>query len=360
MSKKKALITGVTGQDGYYLVNLLNELGYEIYGLIRRNSRRSMGTMDFLPKEILDSMKFVYGDVTDPSSIQTAMRLIMPDEVYHLAAVSFTGVSWDLAHEVINTNVIGTLNLLNSVLSNCRNARVFVAGSSSVFGNNALRLQNEMTPFNPCSPYGTSKAAAFNLAKNFRDAYSMFVANGILFNHESPVRGIEFVSKKVCRAVALIANGITDKLQLGNISVARDWGYAADHVRAMNLILQQDKPDDYVIATGVSHTVEDFVREAFSCAGLNYRDHVEHSDRFVRPSDISYMCGDSTKLKNATGWNSKVDFNTLVKFMVEQEMESVRDEIGPVSKKEDTNEQMLIVETAKPDDKCADEGGETE
>src|SRR5581483_10484369 len=228
-------------------------------------------------------------------------------EIYHLSAMSFTGISWDLAHEVINTNVMGTLNVLNAVLANCKTAKVFVAGSSAVFGNNDRRLQNETTPVNPCSPYGTSKAAASNLVRNYREAYGLYATTGILFNHESPLRGIEFVSKKICRSVALISRGKLDKLHLGDTSVLRDWGYAGDYVRAMQMILQQETPEDYVVASGCVHSVYDLAREAFSYVGLDISKYVVHSEKLLRPAEISYLCGDFSKLNKKTGWAPKVD-----------------------------------------------------
>lgn len=331
---RKALITGITGQDGLYLADFLIKNGYKVYGMIRPNSRRSLGTLEALSPELLSQIVFAYGDVTDPISVRNVVKLASPDEVYHLAGLSFVGTSWDLYPQVLNVNAMGTFNVLSAVLDHSRATRVFVASTGAVFGISDRRTQNESTQVNPCSPYGISKLAAQNIAKNFREARGQYVSVGICFNHESPFRSIEYLSRKVCVAAQGIKQGsFKDKLTLGSLSPVKDWGFVGDYIRAMHAVLQLEIPDDFVIATGQSYSVGDFVNEVFSTLDLDYQEHVVFSDKFARPMEIPYMCGDYSKLNRATGWTPTVDFKNLVKLLLD--VKESPEDIPEIPKKEE-------------------------
>jgi GDPmannose 4,6-dehydratase len=307
----RALVTGVTGQDGSYLAELLLGKGYEVFGLVRRTSTPSTERIAHL------GMTLVSGDMCDQSSLLDALDISRPDEVYNLAAQSFVGDSWGQAVYTGDVDALGVTRLLDSVRRVVPQARVYQASSSEMFGGIGGSPQNEDTPFHPRSPYGVAKTYSFNIARNYRESYGMYISNGILFNHESPRRGLEFVTRKITDAVARIETGRQDELRLGNLDAERDWGFAGDYVRGMWLMLQQPEPDDYVLATGQSHTVREFCEEAFSYAGLDYLDHVVADDTLMRPAEVDCLRGDASKAKNILGWEPSVGFSELVRMMVD-------------------------------------------
>lgn len=319
---KKALISGISGQDGFYLTEFLQSKGYIVYGLERRvaledqkNRNRGVNAV-ILPC-----------DITNYSSVFTAMQKVMPDEIYHLAAQSDVAYSFKDPFQTFDTNINGTLNILEAMRILVPKAKLYFAGSSEMFGDVFETPQNENTPFNPRSPYGVSKVAGFQLCKNYRIAYNLFICNGILFNHESPRRGKEFVTRKITSTIKNIMKGKESKLKLGNIESKRDWGFAGDYVEAMWLMLQQDVPDDYVIATNETHTIKEFLEEAFKISKLDYLDtseerlnkYLELDPNMVRPSEVKLLKGDYTKAKEKFGWEPKVKFKDLVKLMMENE-----------------------------------------
>lgn len=314
---KKALITGITGQDGSYLAELLIEKGYDIYGIIRRLSTPNTSRIN----HILDKINLIEGDLTDQSSLNNAMNEIQPDEVYNLAAQSFVGTSWNQPVLTGDVTGMGAVRLLESVRHFCKDARVYQASSSEMFGKVQEMPQNESTKFYPRSPYGCAKVFAYWMCINYRESYNMHISNGILFNHESPRRGLEFVTRKITDGVARIHHGLSKELRLGNLDAKRDWGYAGDYVNAMWLMLQQEVPDDYVIATGESHSVKEFVELAFKEAGLNWEDYVRVDSKLFRPAEVDYLVGDYSKAKSVFGWKPDVKFEELVKMMVEADME---------------------------------------
>ena len=329
---RKALITGVTGQDGSYLAEFLLKRNYQVHGIVRRASIFNTGRLDHLYKDAHDPearLFLHYGDLTDGSSLRRVLHKVEPDEIYNLGAQSHVKVSFDQSEYTADVVATGTLRLLEAVLDYCgtagRNVRMYQAGSSEMFGT-ATPPQNETTPFYPRSPYAVSKVAAYWYCVNYREAYSLFVANGLLFNHESPVRGETFVTRKITRAVGRISLGLQRKLYLGNLDARRDWGFAGDYVEAMWQMLQQDSPDDFVIATGEAWSVRDFVEAAFGCAGLDWTDFVEVDSRYLRPTEVDFLLGDAAKARKQLGWCPRVKFDELVRMMVDADMELARQE----------------------------------
>jgi len=312
----KVLITGITGQDGSYLAELLVSKGYEVYGLVRRNSTSNTQRIDHLPQ-----VKLVYGDLQDSHALSQIIRAIKPDEVYNLAAQSHVRVSFDIPEYTSDATGIGALRLLEAVRHEHPKAKFYQASSSEMYGKVLAVPQDEKTPFNPRSPYACAKVFAHHTVRLYRDAYKMFACNGILFNHESPRRGDNFVTKKITKAVARIKLGKQKDLMLGNLEAKRDWGYAPEYVEAMWRMLQQPEPDDYVISTGETHSVQEFVEEAFASVGLNWKNHVKIDAQFYRPEEVDCLIGDYTKAKQKLGWQPKTTFKQLVKIMVEADLE---------------------------------------
>jgi GDPmannose 4,6-dehydratase len=321
-----AFITGINGQDGSYLAELLLAKGYEVHGIVRRASSLNTARLDHLyldPHDRGVPLFLHYGDVTDGSNLHRLLRRTRPDEIYHLAAQSHVRVSFDEPQHTADVIALGTLRLLECVRDlehlEGRRIKVYQAGSSEMFGS-APAPQSEATPFHPRSPYGVSKLAAHWYAVNYREAYGIFVANGILFNHESPRRGESFVTRKITRAVGRIKYGLQDRLYLGNLHARRDWGFAGDYVEAMWRMLQHDEPDDYVVATGETHSVEEFLEHAFGRAGLTWRDHVAHDRRYDRPTEVDVLLGDAGKARKALRWKPQVTFEGLVRMMVDNDV----------------------------------------
>lgn len=313
---KKALITGINGQDGSYLSEYLLDLGYEVHGVLKRNSVAENQTSRL--DGIFHKLHLYYGDVTDISSLIKIINKVKPHEIYNLAAQSHVRISFDQPIYTMNASGISVLNLLEAVKEIDSSIKIYQASSSEMFGNSQDPdgYQRETTPMNPVSPYGCAKVLGYNISKNYRHSYGMYVSNGILFNHESPRRGTNFVTNKVCKEVAKIYYGASNELILGNLDASRDWGHAKDYVKAMHLILQQDSPDDYVCATGVSHTVRDLCDYAFSIVGLNYKDFVKTDEKFLRPEELNYLKGDCSKLKAKTGWKPEYTFEQMIEEMV--------------------------------------------
>jgi GDPmannose 4,6-dehydratase len=314
------LITGITGQDGSYLAELLLEKGYESYGLVRRLSTPNMSRIEHIENKII----FLEGDITDQSSLNIAMQTAQPDEVYNLAAQSFVATSWSQAVLTGNVTGLGVVRMLEAVRQFCPDAKFYQASSSEMFGNVDEIPQNEHTRFRPRSPYASAKVFGHYTTINYRESYNMFCCCGILFNHESPRRGIEFVTRKITDGVARIYCGRSRELRLGNLDAKRDWGYAGDYVRAMWLMLQQKEPHDYVIATGESHTVKEFVEEAFSAVELDWHDYVKKDDRFMRPADVPELKGDSSNARKDLMWNPEIKFEELVEMMVKSDIEKYK------------------------------------
>ncbi len=317
MMTKTALITGITGQDGSYLAELLLGKGYEVYGIVRRLSTPNTSRIG----HIADSIIFLEGDLTDQSSLNVAMQTAQPDEVYNLAAQSFVATSWNQPVLTGNVTGLGVTRVLDAVKHFCHDARFYQASSSEMFGNVGEVPQNEDTRFRPRSPYAIAKVYGYYTTVNHRESYDMFCCNGILFNHESPRRGIEFVTRKITDGVARISHGISKELRLGTLDAKRDWGYAGDYVEAMWLMLQEEAPDDYVVATGTSHSVREFVEMAFSAAGLDWRDHVKIDERFMRPAEVPELRGDASKARAKLGWKPQTSFEELVAMMVKADLE---------------------------------------
>ena len=323
---KRALITGVTGQDGAYLTELLVGKGYAVHGMLRRASLFNTDRIDHLyhdPHVTGANLTLHYGDLSDGTALRRVLEKVQPDEVYNLGAQSHVKVSFEVPEYTADIDALGTLRLLEALRDHVahggRKIRFYQAGSSEMFGG-AKPPQHEKTPFEPRSPYAASKVAAHWYAVNYREAYSLFICNGILFNHESPRRGETFVSRKVTRAAGRIKEGLQDKLYLGNLEARRDWGFAGDYVEAMWLMLQQDMPDDYVIATGQSHTVRELVEVAFGELGLDWKKHVELDARYLRPTEVDALQGDASKARKVLGWRPKMDFKMLIKLMVTHDL----------------------------------------
>ncbi len=319
---KRALLTGITGQDGSYLAELLLEKGYQLWGIMRRSSSFHTGRIDHLYKDPHEHprLRLVYGDLTDGNNLSTIINEIKPDEVYNLGAQSHVRVSFDMPIYTADVDALGTLRLLEAIRSSDKPAKFYQASSSEMYGKVVETPQTEKTPFYPRSPYGCAKAYSFWQTVNYREAYGLFACNGILFNHESPRRGETFVTRKITRAATRIKLGLQDKLYLGNLDAERDWGFAGDYVEAMWLMLQQDKPDDYVVATGESHSVREFVVEVFGHLDLNWQKYVEVDPRYFRPSEVDYLQGDASKAKKVLKWEPKVTFKELARIMTDADM----------------------------------------
>lgn len=314
---KTALITGITGQDGSYLAELLIDMDYEIYGLIRRHGKSDFSRID----HIIDRITLLKADLADQSSLDIAVRTAQPDEVYNLAAQSFVTTSWNLPVLTGDITGLGVVRILESIRQFSPDARFYQASSSEMYGAAEEFPQSEETPFHPRSPYAIAKVFGHYSTVNYRESYGMFACNGILFNHESPRRGIEFVTRKITDGVARIDLGLSEELRLGNLDVRRDWGFAGDYVRAMWLMLQQKEPDDYVIATGESHSVREFVEQAFSTVGLDWHDYVKTDGRFMRHVDMPELRGDASKAKDKLGWRPATSFKELVAMMIMADIE---------------------------------------
>lgn len=321
---KKALITGINGQDGSYLSEFLLEKGYKVYGIIKRNSvtESQFSRID----HIRNQLTLFYGDVTDLASLNHVMKDVQPDEIYNLAAQSHVRVSFDQPLLTAQVTGLGTMNVLESVRQNKPDAKIYQASSSEMFGNSidADGFQRETTMMNPASPYACSKVFAYHISRNYRNAYDLFVSNGILFNHESPRRGTNFVTNKVCKEAVRIKYGLTDKMQLGNMNSKRDWGHAKDYVRAMWMILQHDQPDDFVCATGIPHSVFDLVEYVFGRLEMDWKKHVEIDQRLMRPEELHSLKGDSTKMRQTIGWEPEYTFETMLDEMIQYWLDELR------------------------------------
>ncbi|MGE3800904.1 MAG: GDP-mannose 4,6-dehydratase [Candidatus Kapaibacterium sp.] len=323
---KKALITGITGQDGSYLAELLLTKGYEVYGIIRRSSSFNTERLDHLykdPHERDVRLKLIYGDLNDSSSLNKILRDVKPDEIYNLGAQSHVRVSFDIPEYTAEITGLGTVRLLEAIRDTGIDTRFYQASSSEMYGQVLEVPQSEATPFYPRSPYACAKVYSYWITKNYRESYGMYACNGILFNHESPRRGPTFVTRKITRAVARIKAGLQKKLFLGNLDAKRDWGYAPDYVEAMWMMMQGDEPDDFVIATGETHSVREFLEESFKHVGLDPWEFVEIDPKYFRPAEVDLLIGDATKAKEKLGWEPKVKFKELVKIMVEADIETL-------------------------------------
>jgi len=316
---KRALITGITGQDGAYLAKFLLERGYEVYGTYRRLSSPNFWRLQYLG--IFDKVNLIPIDLSDTSSILEAIRISEPDEVYHLAAQSFVGASFETPIATGDVSGLAVTRILEVIRQVNPEIKFYQASTSELYGNSRSEgLLNEETPFKPASPYAAAKLYGYWITRIYREAYGIFAVNGILFNHESPLRGLEFVTRKISNAVAKIALGLEKELRLGNLEAKRDWGYAPEYVESMWLMLQQDEPDDYVIATREAHSVKAFCEIAFNIVGLDLQEYVKVDKRFMRPLDVNYLCGDYSKAKKKLGWKPRTKFQQLVKIMVEEDL----------------------------------------
>ena len=318
----KALITGITGQDGSYLAEFLISKGYEVHGTVRRSSTINTARIDHLISQHGESGIFNlhYADLLDPSSLSSLISSIMPDEVYNLAAQSHVAVSFQNPILTTQVGTLGSISILEAIRGADKEIKFYQASSSEMYGGAEEIFLNEDTKFDPKSPYAASKVFAHEISKIYRESYSIFSVNGILFNHESPRRGETFVTRKISKAVGRIHHGLQEKISLGNMDASRDWGFAGDYVKAMWLMLQHSKPDDWVVATGKTYTVKDFAKAAFACVDLNFEDFVVISEKHFRPNEVKYLLGDSTKAKNELDWKPEVDFSDLVKMMVEHDL----------------------------------------
>ena len=315
---KKALIFGITGQDGTYLTDFLVKKGYEVFGTYRRTSHRSFERLEAF--NLLDKTNLIAADLLDQTSLNHAIKQTTPDEIYNLAAQSFVGISFTQPILTSEITGLGAVKIFEAVKEFSPHSKIYQASSSEMFGNTD-EIKNENSRLSPASPYGIAKVFAHKSAQHYRKAYDMFISSGILFNHESPHRGLEFVTRKITSAIANIISKKQDKIILGNIKAKRDWGFAGDYVEAMWLMLQQQTPDDYVVATGKSYSVEEFLVKSFECSGLgNWKDYVEISDKYMRPSDIDNLVGDASKAKNELNWEPKMSFEKLVKSMVDSDI----------------------------------------
>jgi GDPmannose 4,6-dehydratase len=325
---KKALITGITGQDGSYLTEFLLKKGYEVYGIIRRSSSFHTGRIDHLYKDPHDkpALKLIYGDLTDGSNLSVIVNDIKPDEVYNLGAQSHVRVSFDMPIYTANVDALGTLRLLEAIRTMKNSPRFYQASSSEMFGKVVETPQTEKTPFYPRSPYGCAKVYSFWQTVNYREAYDMFACNGVLFNHESPRRGETFVTRKITRAATRIKLGLQKKLYLGNLDAKRDWGFAGDYIEAMWLVLQQERAEDFVIATGETHSVKEFLGEVFAHLDLDWQEYVSIDSRYYRPTEVDILQGDASKAKKVLGWEPKVSFQELARMMADADMELAENE----------------------------------
>lgn len=324
---KVALITGITGQDGSYLADLLLAKGYEVHGIMRRASVFNTERIEHIyqdPHAQNRQLFLHYGDLSDASNLNQLLKKIQPDEIYNLGAQSHVKVSFEIPEYTANVTALGTLRLLDAIRENQIPTKFYQAGSSEMFGEVLEKPQRETTPFNPASPYGAAKVFAHHLCRNYRTAYNMFICNGILFNHESPRRGRTFVTRKITYGISEILAGKYDKIYLGNLEAKRDWGFAPEYVEAMWLMLQQDRPDDYVIATGETHSIREFLDVAFNLVGISdWEKHVGIDPKYYRPQEVEYLRGDAGKAKKILGWQPKVKFQELVKIMLEADMKLV-------------------------------------
>jgi len=324
---KKALITGINGQDGSYLAEFLLEKNYEVWGILKRNSVAENQTSRL--NNIFNQVKLEYADLTDLASLIRVIQKIQPDELYNLAAQSHVRISFDQPLYTVNATGVGALNVLEAVKMVSPKTKIYQASSSEMFGNSidSDGYQRETTPMNPVSPYGCAKVFAYNISKNYRHSYNMFISNGILFNHESPRRGTNFVTNKVVKEAVKIKLGLSNELKLGNLDATRDWGHAKDYVEAMWLILQQDKPDDFVCSTGVSHSVRELCDYVFSSLKLDWKEYVTQDEKFLRPEELHDLKGDCTKLKSTTGWNLTYTFETMLDEMIQYWLNYYKDEV---------------------------------
>jgi GDPmannose 4,6-dehydratase len=321
---KRALITGITGQDGSYLAEFLLEKGYEVFGLVRRTSTVNYERI----KHIQDRIQLISGDMLDQTSLQGALMQAEPDEVYNLAAQSFVQTSWSQPVFTGDVTALGVTRLLDAIRQVNKHIHFYQASSSEIFGKVQEVPQRETTPFYPRSPYGVAKVYGHWITVNYRESYGLHASSGILFNHESPRRGLEFVTRKVTHGVARIKLGLSDELRLGNLDAQRDWGFAGDYVKAMWLMLQQEEPDDYVVATGETHTVQKLVETAFNHVGLDWKKHVKQDPRYMRPAEVDLLVGDPSKAGNKLGWEPAVNFTELIKMMVDSDLKLLKDGVG--------------------------------
>jgi len=319
--KKKAFITGINGQDGSYLAELLIEKDYEVYGIVRRNSvaENQENRIDHL---VGNGVETFYGDLTDISSLERLLRNINPDEIYNIAAQSHVRISMDIPQYTVQANALGIVNILEAYKNNCPNARFYQASSSEMFGRSVDEdgYQRETTKMEPTSPYGCTKVFGYNMVKHYRNAYNLFAVNGILFNHESPRRGANFVTNKVVKSAVEIKKGLREELPLGNLDACRDWGHSKDYVRAMNMIMNHTEPDDFVCATGVTNSVGDMCKYVFNKLDMDYKDYVTQDPRYMRAEELKYLRGDSTKLRDTFGWEPEYTFETLMDEMIDHWM----------------------------------------
>ena len=322
----KALITGITGQDGAYLSEFLLSKNYEVHGIVRRSSSFNTGRIDHLISKHTsdDKLQLYYSDLLDSSSITNLINYIQPDEIYNLGAQSHVAVSFQNPILTTQLGTLGTITILETIKHLDKKVKFYQASSSEMFGGTSKELLDENSLFNPKSPYGASKVFAHDITKIYRESYNVFGVNGILFNHESPLRGETFVTRKISKAVGRIAAGIQSKLTLGNLDASRDWGYAKDYIEGMWLMMQYDYPEDWVLATGVTKTVRDFAEEAFNYVNLNWEDYVITSEKYFRPNEVDYLLGDSSKAREVLNWKPSVDFKGLVKIMVEHDINEAK------------------------------------
>jgi len=325
---KKAFITGITGQDGYYLTKYLLENNYEIHGTIRRASTFNTTRIDSLISQYstTNPINLYYSDLLDSASLYTLINKVMPDEVYNLAAQSHVAVSFKNPIYTTQVGNTGTISLLEAIKNTDKEIKFYQASSSEMFGGKDKIMLNEESPLIPKSPYAASKVFSYHMTQIYRDSYNLFCTNGILFNHESPMRGETFVTRKITRAVGRIVAGIQDKLILGNIEASRDWGFAGDYVEAMHKILNHKNPDDFVIATGETHTIKEFLKIAFNYVNLKYEDYIEISEKYYRPNEVGYLLGDPSKANKILGWKPKTSFDELVKMMLDNDIELAKSE----------------------------------